>query len=170
MDAGWGRLRCPGPYTRFTTFHLNLSQNCPRICGSHHRGITAQPATLPSFFGCCHILETLREFTSRSGVSGWIPASEAEVSSALTEKIARLEEENGSLREQVKNFAAAGPALFNGLTFEQMYKLLATTKIDTGHLGEENSSKLASVAAIDCMVAQGLDGLRHRAQMAPIVC
>src|SRR6266536_540191 len=40
---------------------LNLSQHCPRICRSYRRGITAQPATLHSFFWRCHFLKTLRD-------------------------------------------------------------------------------------------------------------
>jgi len=96
------------------------------------------------------ILETVSEFSRRDDVVGWVPANEVVNASAVAEEIARLAKENATLREQVKVLSAAGPALFNGLTFEQMYKLLAITKLDldVDKMGEKNVQDLQTVAEI----------------------
>lgn len=83
------------------------------------------------------ILETIAEFSRRSDLVGWIPASEAVNSGALAEEMARLAKENAALREQVTRLSAAS-ATYNGLTFQEMYQLLATTKANIPELGEEN--------------------------------
>jgi len=91
------------------------------------------------------ILETMAEFDHRSELVGWVPGNEAVTAGALAEEMARLAKENAELREQVKKLSALS-ATYNGLTFEEFYKLLAATKPKISDLGEENIKNLRSVA------------------------
>jgi hypothetical protein len=91
------------------------------------------------------VLETMAEFERRSELVGWVPGNEAINAGALAHEIARLAKENAELREQVKKLSALS-ATYNGLTFEEFYKLLAATKPKISDLGEENISNLRAVA------------------------
>jgi hypothetical protein len=82
------------------------------------------------------ILETIAELSRRSELIGWIPGDEAINAGALAEEIARLTKENAALREQVTKLSAAS-VRYNGLTFEEMYKLLAQAKINISEFGEK---------------------------------
>ena len=93
------------------------------------------------------IHETIAKFSSRSELVGWIPASEAVNTGALAEEIARLAKENAELREQVAKLSTAS-ATYNGLTFQEMYKLLIATKANIHDLGEDNLKDLQAVADI----------------------
>ena len=61
--------------------------------------------------------------------------------------MARLSQENEVLREQVKTLSPAS-GTYNGLTFEEMYKLLNTAKIDIADLKEEIARNLQEIADI----------------------
>ncbi len=76
------------------------------------------------------VLETMSELSRRSELVGWIPGSEAVNGGALAEEIARLTKENAALREQLAKSSSA-PTKYNGLSFEEMYSLLAKAKIDS---------------------------------------
>lgn len=75
------------------------------------------------------ILETMSEFSRREDSAGWIHGSEAVNSGALAEEIARLGKENAQLRDQLAKLPMAS-ARYNGVTFEEMYKLLANTEVE----------------------------------------
>lgn len=94
------------------------------------------------------ILETMAVLSTRDELIGWVPGSEAVNAGALAEEIARLAKENAGLREQVKSLSAAA-GTYNGLTFEEMYRLLATTYIDISEIADdEEINNLKTVASI----------------------
>jgi hypothetical protein len=75
------------------------------------------------------ILKTLSEFSRREELIGWIPGNQA----VNTEELARLAKENSELREQVSNLSsqlANNRAIFNGLTYEELYQILNESKFD----------------------------------------
>jgi hypothetical protein len=79
------------------------------------------------------ILETLSEFSRREELIGWIPGNQAVNTGELAEELARLAKENSELREQVNNLSsqlANNQAIFNGLTYEEMYQSLNKVKLD----------------------------------------
>jgi hypothetical protein len=90
------------------------------------------------------ILETLSEFERRPELVGWISGSEAIDGGALAEELARLAKENSQLRAQLQ-VSNSSPATYNGLTFQQMYKLLTTT-IDAYGLSGEILRSLKNIA------------------------
>jgi D-ribose pyranose/furanose isomerase RbsD len=83
------------------------------------------------------ILEAMPEFGRHDDVVGWIPADEAVDAAGLAEEIARLAKENSTLQEQLKNAAPSRPT-FSGLTFEELYDLLA--KADLKAVGLDTST------------------------------
>ena len=79
------------------------------------------------------ILETLSEFSRREELIGWIPGNQAVNTGELAEELARLAKENSELREQINNLSsqlANNQAIFNGLTYEEMYQSLNSLKLD----------------------------------------
>jgi Domain of unknown function (DUF4062) len=70
------------------------------------------------------IHETLADFARRSDLGGWVRSDESVNVGAISEELARLSQENAALRERL---SATAPRLFNGLTFEELFQLLATT-------------------------------------------
>jgi hypothetical protein len=79
------------------------------------------------------ILETLSEFSRREQLIGWIPGNQAVNTGELAEELARLAKENSELREQVNNLSSQlsnNQAIFNGLTYEEMYQSLNQVKLD----------------------------------------
>ncbi|HKG16044.1 MAG TPA: DUF4062 domain-containing protein [Pyrinomonadaceae bacterium] len=103
------------------------------------------------------ILETMADFSRREDLIGWIPGSESFNAGALAEEIARLGKENAALREQVANLSAAS-VTYNGLTFEEMYKLLASTKLDSP-VGEEKD--IQSLQKLANLFGDHQPGLLH---------
>jgi Domain of unknown function (DUF4062) len=91
------------------------------------------------------ILETLAEFSRRSNLVGWIPGDEGANAAMLAEEIARLTKENAELRAQLAR-ATAPAVTYNGLTFEQMYRLLTADKLAFDDLPEEAVAMLRDVA------------------------
>lgn len=79
------------------------------------------------------ILETLSEFSRREELIGWIPGNQAVNTGELAEELARLAKENSELRERINNLLpqlANNQAIFNGLTYEEMYQSLNQVKLD----------------------------------------
>jgi hypothetical protein len=79
------------------------------------------------------ILETLSEFSRREELIGWIPGNQAVNTGELAEELARLGKENSELREQVNNLSfqlSNNQAIFNGLTYEELYQSLNELKLD----------------------------------------
>jgi Domain of unknown function (DUF4062) len=74
------------------------------------------------------ILETLPKLSQRDDLVGWIPGDQTVNTGALAEEIARLGKENASLREQLSKVATPS-ALFNGLTYEQVFDCLAEKRL-----------------------------------------
>ena len=74
------------------------------------------------------ILETMAEFSRREDLIGWILGNEAVNAGALAEEIARLGKENAELRERLARLSSSS-ATYTGLTFEELYELLARTKV-----------------------------------------
>jgi hypothetical protein len=75
------------------------------------------------------ILEKMAEFSNRDDLIGWIPGDEAVNTGAIAEEIARLGKENAALREQLA-ISSQAPMMYQGLTFDQMYKFIAAEKVD----------------------------------------
>jgi Domain of unknown function (DUF4062) len=76
------------------------------------------------------VMETLlTDFGRRDELVGWIPGDQAVNTGALAEEIARLAKENDSLRVQLSKVAKRS-VLYNGLTHEEVFGLLAKQKID----------------------------------------
>lgn len=92
------------------------------------------------------ILETMSEFERRSELVGWISGSEAIDSGPVVEEIARLTRENSDLRQQLSQVSALSLATYNGLTFEQMYKLLTKISINLSGIPGELLRSLNQVA------------------------
>jgi hypothetical protein len=71
------------------------------------------------------IHETLADFVRRSDLAGWVRSEDSVNVGAISEEIARLSHENAALRERL---TAIAPRLFNGLTFEELFQLLAVAR------------------------------------------
>jgi len=79
------------------------------------------------------ILKTLSEFSRREELIGWIPGNQAVNAGEVAKELARLAKENSELREQVSNLSfqlANNQAIFNGLTYEEMYQSLNELKLN----------------------------------------
>jgi hypothetical protein len=79
------------------------------------------------------ILETLSEFSRREELIGWIPGNQAVNTGELAEELARLAKENSELRERINNLLPQlnnNQAIFNGLTYEELYQNLNELKFD----------------------------------------
>jgi len=88
------------------------------------------------------VLETLSEFGNRSELAGWVPGNESVNTGVVAEEIARLAKENAELREKVNN-SLSSATKYNGLTFEEMYKLLDSYAIDFQNLGQTRGFGIA---------------------------
>ena len=88
------------------------------------------------------IVETLGELSRREDLKGWIPGDE----SVSTAEVARLVNENAALRKQLASLTPQ-QTTYNGVTFEEMYKLLAAQKVKHAP-GSLLSQRLQEVNAI----------------------
>lgn len=70
------------------------------------------------------ILQKLPEWNERTDLKGWVRADEA-TSPEVMNELARLSSENHILREQVNS----SEGMYDGLTFQQMVKLLSTEEL-----------------------------------------
>ena len=84
------------------------------------------------------ILETMSEFSRREDLMGWIPGSESVNTGAVAEEMARLAKENAELRQQVATMSPDATT-FNGLSFDQMYKILREEKANLAEFPEEDA-------------------------------
>lgn len=91
------------------------------------------------------IHKTMSEFERRPDLVGWVPGSAAVDAGPLAEEIARLTRENAELRAQVASLSAAN-AVYNGLTFEQMYQLLLSEPLDLRAVPDEGETIYAGLA------------------------
>jgi hypothetical protein len=88
------------------------------------------------------IFESLAEFSRRPELSGWVRAESSVNVGAISEEIARLSRENAELRERL---AATSERLFNGLTFDELFRMLSTTKLT---IHPQSASELNSMDQI----------------------
>jgi hypothetical protein len=93
------------------------------------------------------IMETMAEFSRREDLVGWIPGNEAVNTGAVAEEIARLAKENADLRQQVSTMTP-DPATYNGLSFEQMYKILCDEEANIADYPEETIQIFKDVAEV----------------------
>ena len=91
------------------------------------------------------VLRTLSDFARRDDLVGWVPGNEAVNIGALAEEIARLAKENASLREQISKLGVASP-FFSGLSFDEMFQLLLSNRIDPTQVSAEMLGILKNVA------------------------
>ena len=91
------------------------------------------------------VLRTLSDFARRDDLVGWVPGNEAVNTGALAEEIARLAKENASLREQISKLGVASP-FFSGLSFDEMFQLLLSNRIDSTQVSAEMLGILKNVA------------------------
>jgi hypothetical protein len=89
------------------------------------------------------IHETLAEFTRRPALLGWVRAQDGINVGAISEEVARLSRENALLRERLEQTA---PRTFNGLTFEELFRLLSTTRLTIYPRDTSELSVLQSIA------------------------
>jgi hypothetical protein len=82
------------------------------------------------------IHETLGKFSRRPDLRGWIPGDQRIDSGVVAEQIAMLAKENNELRERLAREAGVS---YNGLTYEQMYALLANDVVSYPGMEEERS-------------------------------
>jgi hypothetical protein len=90
---------------------------------------------------------TMKVFTDRSDVIGWIPASEAVNTGPALEQIARLTEENAMLRGQLANISKEAP-LYNGLSYNDMCKLLSSDEVNGGEYSGDRREELENIVGI----------------------
>jgi len=69
------------------------------------------------------VMETMADFSNREELIGWIPGNEAVNASVIADELARLAKENADLREKINNVKFSSTT-YNGLTFDEYYKLL----------------------------------------------
>jgi|ERR1043165_690309 hypothetical protein len=85
--------------------------------------------------------ETLAEFARRPELVGWRHTPDVDFAS-ISQEVARLSSDNSALRERL---AASSARMFNGLTFEELFRLLSTTRL---RVSPQNSSDVAGLAEI----------------------
>jgi hypothetical protein len=71
--------------------------------------------------------ETLSDFSYRKGLVGWIRGDKGVDTALLAEEIARLTKENSELRSRIDTNSES---LYNGLTYNQLEKLLKNEEIE----------------------------------------
>lgn len=102
------------------------------------------------------ILETLAEHSRRDDLPGWVRATQEVNAAALAEEISRLARENNALRERLAS--TTPPTLeattYEGLVFEEFYRLLATTP--AASVSDEIDKRVKKVAQIFGDSAVGL--------------
>jgi hypothetical protein len=91
------------------------------------------------------ILKTLSEFAERSDISGWVRASESVNLAPITEEVARLSKENAILRDRLALITGAG-ATYNGLSFDDLYAILADTPLSAAETGGPVGEVLSRIA------------------------
>jgi hypothetical protein len=90
------------------------------------------------------IYETLAEFSRRAELTGWVKPDTVVNVGAISEEVARLSRENAALRERL---SATSPRTFNGLTFEELFRLLSTTRLEIVPQDKSELARLQAIAA-----------------------
>jgi hypothetical protein len=91
------------------------------------------------------IHETMREFSRRSDLRGWVPGDQAVSGGFLAEETARLSKENTDLRKRI---AASSPEqiTIDGITFEDWRNLLRSEVVDPMSFRLKEAEQLTSIA------------------------
>lgn len=89
------------------------------------------------------IHEAMSEFGRRSELVGWVRGPRTDYA-AISEEVARLSRENALLRDRLSTMS---PRLFNGLTFEELFRLLATTRRTVNPHNQSDITGLHEIAA-----------------------
>ncbi|XZF16040.1 DUF4062 domain-containing protein [Chitinophagaceae bacterium MMS25-I14] len=76
------------------------------------------------------VFETLSEFARREDLVGWVPGDKKIDTSGLAEELARLGRENAALRKQLDEAGTLSQLDFNGLSYQELKKLLDSLKFD----------------------------------------
>jgi hypothetical protein len=87
------------------------------------------------------IMETMGEFIRRDELDGWIRGDEAVNAAPLAEELARLAKENASLRHRLDETLPR----YGGLTFSEMYGLLANEDFGVQNLADNIQQMLAEL-------------------------
>lgn len=107
------------------------------------------------------IHETLAEFSRRDELIGWIPGNQAVNSGAVAEEIARLANENATLRERLSKTRGV-TATFSGIAFEEMYQMLRDEVIDLRIVDEDFGNEIVSaLEACQAMFEDSKPSLLH---------
>ncbi|MEB3121066.1 MAG: DUF4062 domain-containing protein [Snowella sp.] len=95
------------------------------------------------------VMETLSRFNNREDLKGWIPGDQSINTGKLIEQLANLGNENAELKEKLATLKTEY-LMFNGLTYEQLYQLLDSEKIDMEklYLQEKNDSKYKGTSQV----------------------
>lgn len=88
------------------------------------------------------ILKTLPEIAERPDMSGWVRISENVDLAPIADEVARLSKENARLRSEI---AANAGARYNGLSFDDLYRILATTQLSSNELAGETGEALLKI-------------------------
>src|ERR1019366_443379 len=84
------------------------------------------------------VIETLSQFARRDELIGWVPGDEASKTNILVDEIARLTKENSQARDELSRIRRS-TITYNGLTFEEMGKLLLEEKLAADAGGKRSS-------------------------------
>jgi hypothetical protein len=82
------------------------------------------------------VMETMADFERREDLIGWIPGNESINTGIVAEEIAQLTKENKELRIEL-NRLSSDSIRYSGLLFDEMYSLLAATKVNSKRLSQE---------------------------------
>ena len=93
------------------------------------------------------IMETMANFSSRDELIGWISGNEGINTGLVAEEIAQLIKENKELREKLDSSSSMS-IRYSGLSYEEMYSLLASTKVDSSEYGRDFRDSALEIARI----------------------
>ena len=105
------------------------------------------------------ILETLPDYAGREDLVGWRRVDTLVDYANVAEQLAQLSRENTELREAVakaKHAVASDP--FAGLSFDEMYALLAARRVDLSKFTQDEQGRLRRIAEV---FGDGEIGLVH---------
>ena len=91
------------------------------------------------------VLETLSEFARSEDLVGWIPGNEAVDAKPLIREMARLSGINAALEQRLKEIETREQR-FSGLTFDGMWDVLSSKKMQIANLNSKMGETLVKVA------------------------
>lgn len=95
------------------------------------------------------ILESLPEYANRDNLLGWRRVDTLVDYANVADQLAQLTRENAELRDAVaKTKQVAAADLFAGLSFDEMYRLLASRHVDTAEFSADEQERLKQIAEI----------------------